>query len=60
MDTFFFAVGWTNQRPIRPDEWTSFVTVQADTLAEASQLAAQLVGVRAEMVTSTELLMVEV
>lgn len=60
MDKFFIQVGFTNTRPIIVDEFITFVTVLANSDAEAKQIAAQMAGVRAEMVTSTVILMMEV
>lgn len=52
------AVGWTSERPVRPDQHLSGVVVTADTLLDCTLIAAQMVACRpeCEMVTSTAVL----
>lgn len=47
MHRFTVDVGWTNHRPVRPDEHFSRVTVMADTGAQAELLALSMVSARA-------------
>lgn len=49
------AVGWSSHRPIRPDEHTSLVVVEAATKSDCERVAAQMVGCRPQckMVTRT-------
>ena len=57
--TYRVLVGFTNTRPIVPDEFQHPVLVLADTDHEACTVAAQIVGCHAEMVTSTTIIAVE-
>lgn len=52
---YTIQVGYSNHRPIVPDEHTSWVTTEADSFCEASLIAAQMVvsRIRVGMVTST-------
>lgn len=60
MDKFFIQVGFTMRRPIIADQFFTFVTLLADNATDAKLIAAQMVGWRSEMVTSTKILMVEI
>lgn len=60
MERFALAVGYSNQRPIVPDQFTAFVVVQATDLTEAKLIAAQMVGCLCTMPTSTQLVWAEV
>lgn len=51
---YTIRVGWTSQRPVIPDEFFSYVTVEAESYVAASLLAAQITASHAEMVTSTK------
>jgi len=60
MEIFKIAVGFTNSRPVIPEEFTSFVIIAEENLTKAKMAAAQMVGCRAEMVTSTTLIEVRI
>ncbi|HEY9409282.1 MAG TPA: hypothetical protein VIQ30_00250 [Pseudonocardia sp.] len=60
MATFTVRVGYTTQRPLIPDQRHSWVRVDGETDAAASLLAAQIVGTHCTMVTSTEIVAVEI
>jgi hypothetical protein len=60
MEHFAIEVGYANTRPIVPDQFTAWVLVEAESLAEAKLIAAQMVGGLCTMPTSTRLLWAEI
>lgn len=60
METFGVMVGFSDRRPIVPDEGHRFVVVAARHGREAELVAAQIVGGGVEMVTSTRIVWAEV
>lgn len=46
MHRFTVDVGWTNTRPVRPEQHTSRVTVMADSGAEAELIALSMACAR--------------
>jgi hypothetical protein len=61
VETFYVRVGYTDRRPLVPDEAVRYVVVATDRgLTDAFLIAAQMVGGGVEMVTSTRLLWAEV
>lgn len=55
MVTTTVRVGWTSQRPLKPDEHVSTVVVTAEDVINANLVACQMVACRpeCEMVTSS-------
>lgn len=61
METFYVRVGYSDRRPVVPDEAVRYVVVATEHGAvDACLIAAQMVGCSVEMVTSTQLLWAEV
>jgi hypothetical protein len=61
VETFFIRVGFTTERPVIPDQFFTNVVIATDKGANDAQLAAaQWVGSAVEMVTSTQIVRVEV
>lgn len=60
-ETFYMRVGFTVERPIVPDQFFTNVVISTDRgIEDARLLAAQWVGWGSEMVTSVEVLFVEI
>jgi len=61
METFFIRVGFTVERPIVPDQFFTNVVIATDKGANDALLTAQQwIASGSEMVTSTEIVAVEI
>jgi hypothetical protein len=52
-------VGYTMSRPVVPDEFFAYVLTCGETETELTLIAAQMIACHAEMVTSTEIIELE-